>query len=197
MHADGDMLELADTYAAAVLDLAFDQSKVAEVEQDFDALAQVYLEDERFAAFIDSPVIGVRQKEESLIRIFENRIEELTVRFLRVLAEHERLNLLGVLGDRYRVVRDRRLGRIHVEVNSATALTPDQRDALRGHLGSKLGGEVVLQENVEPELIGGLLLRIGDTLFDGSVRTRLTKLRESITARGSHEIQGGRDLLAD
>jgi F-type H+-transporting ATPase subunit delta len=68
---------------------------------------------------------------------------------------------------------------------------------LVGRLSGLLEAPVLLSERVDPGLIGGLVLRVGDTLFDGSIRQRLEQLRRQIWARGYHEIQGRRDLIAD
>ncbi|MCG3177805.1 MAG: ATP synthase subunit delta [Phycisphaerae bacterium] len=197
MADDGDKLTLAGAYADALLDLATAAGKVEGIAAELDGLAEVVRTQPDFAAFIGSPVIGAQAKRDSIARMFNGRVEDVTLRFLQVLADHERLELLPVMAEAYRLALDRRIGRVHVEVATATPLGDADREHLRARLGRQMGGEVVLHEEVRPDLIGGLVIRVGDTMFDGSVKQRLTHLREQIIARGTHEIQGGRNLLAD
>ncbi len=83
------------------------------------------------------------------------------------------------------------------KATTAVALNEGGRRELTARLGGMLSAPVLLEERVDAGLIGGLVLRIGDTLLDGSVRGRLEQMRRQVLARGEHEIQGGRDFLAD
>lgn len=188
---------LAKTYASALLDLAEKAGIADEVAEELQSIGELIESDADFAAFVDSPLITGRAKSESLEKIFSGQVSDLTLRFLRVLAEHDRSQLLRWLAQAYQRERDNRAGRIDVEITTAVTLDESQRSLLRGRLAGVMGGDVILHQQVDPDLIGGLVVRVGDTLFDGSIRQQLEQLREQVIARGSHEIQGGRNLIAD
>ena len=197
MAIDPEQLELARVYAAGLLDACEASETADDIQGDLDSLAALVGGDRDFADFIASPVIGSRAKIESLLRVLTGRVNELTLRFLRVLADHGRLDLLAALGEGCRAERDDRMGRVHVELTTAAPLDAAARGALSARLTAALGGPAILHERVDPGVVGGVTIRVGDELFDGSVRRRLELLREQIIAKGSHEIQSGRNLVAD
>ena len=96
-----------------------------------------------------------------------------------------------------REMDDQQRGRIAVEVTSAIALNEQMTTRIREQLHQALSKEPVLVARVDPKLIGGLIVRVGDTVYDGSVATRLGQLQEQIRKRSIHEIQSRRDHLGD
>lgn len=184
-------------FARALLELAESAGRAGAVGDDLDSLAAAVSANPDCAQLVDSPLIAADAKFASLQRVFGPRVDELTMRFLHVLAEHDALPMLRVLGRAYAAERDRQVGRLAVEVTIARPMDERQRQVFTGKLAEALGSPVILEEKVDPSLIGGLVLRIGDTLFDGSVRQQLNQLRRQVIARGQHEIQGRRDLIAD
>jgi F-type H+-transporting ATPase subunit delta len=113
-----------------------------------------------------------------------------------VLNTHDRLELLRPILAEYREMNDQRLRRIRVQVRSATPLPEDQRERLLRELRETFHLEPILEEEQTPDLLGGLTVRVGDWLFDGSVSTRLANIRNTLITRSSHEIQSGRDRFS-
>jgi F-type H+-transporting ATPase subunit delta len=113
-----------------------------------------------------------------------------------VLNNHERLELLRPILASLRELHDVRAGRVRVEVASAVALPEDQRQRLEQELRESLHREPILNLKVEPELIAGLRIRVGDWQYDGSVRTELENIRNEILLGSSHEIQSRRDRFS-
>ena len=190
-------IERARPFAEALLELAEASGQADAVQADLDSIAELVGLDHDFAELLDSPLIAPAAKGGSVQRIFAGRVTELTGRFLRALAEHDALSLLRVLGEQFRLERDDRLGRIHAEATTASPLDEAAQVVLKGKLSAALAAEVMLHCRVDAAVLGGMVLRIGDTLFDGSVRRRLEEFRRQVIARGYHEIQSGRDLVAD
>src|SRR5262249_17851454 len=147
--------------------------------------------------FLSSLAIGRKHKTEILTRVFDGHLSDLLFNFLMVLNQHERLELLRPILQGYRDLCDERARRIRVQVRSATSLADDQRQRLQQLLQEAFRLEPVLETLVDPDLLGGLTVRVGDWLYDASVRTQLNTIRKQLMERSSHEIQIGRDRFSD
>jgi F-type H+-transporting ATPase subunit delta len=117
----------------------------------------------------------------------------LLVNFLLVLNDHDRLDLLRGIHQAVHELQDERAGKIKVVVRSAVPLPDDQGEQLRQQLRASYHKDPVLQLQVDPELLGGLVVKIGDWLYDASVRRRLDDIQHQLIESGSHEIQSRRD----
>jgi F-type H+-transporting ATPase subunit delta len=93
-------------------------------------------------------------------------------------------------------LRDERAGRLPVAVHVAVEPSQEQVEQIRQTVRERLRVEPVIEVKVDPDLLGGLLLRVGDWVFDGTVRSKLNEMRNQIIARSSHEIQSGRDRFS-
>ena len=148
------------------------------------------------STFRASGAIGRKQKDEVLRKIFAGKTSPVFLNFLLVLSDHERLDMLRGILAAAQELRDERMGRMRVEVQSATPLPEDQRERLRRELKETFQREPLLSVRTDPELLGGLVVRVGDWLYDASVRTQLDSIRNQIIERSSHEIQSGRDRFS-
>jgi F-type H+-transporting ATPase subunit delta len=186
--------QLARVYAEALLNAAEAQSAAADVIAELNALLDdVTQRDPYLAAFFSSGVIGKEAREKALQGAFEGRAHPLLVNFLLVLNEHDRLMLIRPIRDQLRELDDLRHRRFRCQVRSAVPLPDDQRERLLGDLRKSFRLEPILDEQTDPAVLGGMILRVGDWVFDGSVRTRIHNLREQLREMSSHEIQSGRD----
>jgi F-type H+-transporting ATPase subunit delta len=116
--------------------------------------------------------------------------------FLLVLNGHERLDLLRAIVEAYRELRDERAGRVAVVVRSAVPLPGDQRDHLIQELRETFQREPVVEIQLDPDLLGGVVVQVGDWVYDQSVKSKLEDIRNQLIARSSHEIQSGRDRFS-
>lgn len=193
---DDSTRHIARVYAEALLNAAQRRQQDAAVLEDLEALVgQVFARDPAFEQFLASAAIGRDRKAAILRRAFEGHSDELLVNFLLVLNERDRLDLLRAVVVAYRALYDRRAGRMHVQVASAVPLAADQEERLRQELRAKFNREPVLHTRVDPDLLGGLLVRVGDFVYDGSVRARLETIRNQLIERSSYEIQSGRNRI--
>jgi F-type H+-transporting ATPase subunit delta len=197
LHAtvmDVESQRIGRVYAEALLRSAGERHEEQEVYDELQALVgQVFQEHPEIEALFDNAAVSREQKEKLIRDAFSGRSSDTLVRFLLVLNEHDRLNLLRAVLMEYRGLLDQRLNRVRVLVRSATALTGEQQDRLKQILQQRLGREPILEMGVDPSLLGGLMVRVGDELYDGSVRSRLDAIRNQLIERSSHEIQSGRD----
>jgi F-type H+-transporting ATPase subunit delta len=195
--ADVGAQRVAHVYAEALLNAADKQRQTDAVLEQFDSLvADVFGKDPQFETFLASGSVSRETKAKVLHSIFDQSAVEVFGNFLQVLNQHERLNLLRPILAAARAIHNQRSGRVPVEVRSAVALPDDLRQRLQQQLQQSLHKEPVLETRVDPDILGGMVVRVGDWLYDGSVRTRLETLRNQLIARSSHEIQSGRDRFS-
>jgi F-type H+-transporting ATPase subunit delta len=190
---DDDTRHVGRIYAEALYDAAQKQGQAAEILDELEALVEVLNRQPRLELFLSSAAVGRERKAEALRRAFQGRASDVLTRFLYVLNEHDRLNVLRAVVVAYRDLHDRKSGRIRVRVESAVPLPDDQQERLRQELRQALGREPVLQTRIDPGLLGGLVVRVEDLVYDASVRSRLDNLRKQLIEKSSHEIQSGRN----
>ena len=147
----------------------------------------------RYASLLSSPNLPILEKDRMLVDALEGKADPTAVRFLRVLNRHGRLGLLSAVVKQARATLDRRQNRKPVTVRSALALDEGQQAAIRDRLSAMIQATPVITLEVDPSLIGGLVVQIGDEVYDASVRTRLERLRGRLIERKTHEIQSRRD----
>jgi F-type H+-transporting ATPase subunit delta len=134
--------------------------------------------------FLTSPVVSRKVKAAALARALAGNAPDLLRRFLGVLQQNNRLHLLRAVAAAYQRLLDTRAGRVRVKVAAAVPLSDEQRAALTANLKVLLGNqEPVLEVRVDPDLLGGLVVQVGDSVVDTSVRTRLQSLRSLLLAR--------------
>jgi F-type H+-transporting ATPase subunit delta len=188
---------VAQVYAEAILRAAEARGQAEELEEELDCLVKnVFDADPHLEIFLGSGAIGKQRKAEAIRQAFAGRASEVLLHSLLVLNHHERLDLLRPIRAAYRELRDRRAGRMRVLVQSALPLPDDQRNRLLQQLRETFRKEPVLEARVDQDLLGGMVVRVGDWLYDHSVRTQLETIRNQIMARSSYEIQSGRDRFS-
>jgi F-type H+-transporting ATPase subunit delta len=196
-RVSGETTELAHRYAEALIGAAEKEGQVdplleelAEIEKD------VLKAFPSFAVLLASPRVSTAHKDQILTEVFANRASNLVLRFLRVLNRHERLGMLGVVAREARAIWDRRNKRIPVQVRAAVALDESQLQTLRDRLAALTGATPVLMVSTDPDLIGGLVVQVGDHRFDASVKNRLAQVRQRLIEGKMHEIQSRRDQFS-
>jgi len=178
---------IARTYAEALLAAADKRQQTDEVLEQLESLVRdVFNRDSAFAVFLGSAVIGREKKHEALRRIFEGKVNDVLYHFLLVLNDHGRLGVLRQVAITLRELYERRAGRMKVVIRSAAPLADDQQERLRQELRTKFGREPVLSLKVDPDLLGGLVVRVDDWVYDGSVRARLERIQKQLIERSSH-----------
>lgn len=186
LEATGARARLARVYAESLLSLAEEGGQADAVGAELVVVARdVVGADPRVAAFLDSPAVTSKGKKPVLDSVFGVASSDLFRKFVGVLNQNNRLGLLNDVASAYQVIRDRQAGRVRVLVRAAAPLSDAQRAELSGTLKANLNKEPILHVRVEPDLLGGLIVHVGDRVYDTSVRTRLETLRNHLMA-GSH-----------
>jgi F-type H+-transporting ATPase subunit delta len=192
-----DSAEVARRYAEALIHAAEKEHAVDEVLDELAQLERDVLKpNPRFAQVLASPRVSTPQKDRILVDLLENRASSLLLRFLRVLNRHERLGYLNAVARQARAIWDKRHKRVPVQVRSAVALDPAQLDDLRAGLARMTGATPILEVSIDPNLIAGLVVQVGDIRYDASAKSRLAQLRKRLIEGKTHEIQSRRDQFS-
>ena len=180
---------IARVYVEALLAVAAREGKAEDLGDELDAIVRDVLgKHPAVSTFFASPALTRRVREPVLAAALGNA-SALLRNFLGVLNRNNRLDLLPAVAAAYREALDQRAGRVRVWVRSAVSLGDAEREELRRTLAASLGKEPILVVRVEPELLGGLLIQVGDRVYDSSVRSRLEALRTQLLARGTDVVK--------
>jgi F-type H+-transporting ATPase subunit delta len=194
---DPTVQSVAKVYAVGLLEAAEKAGGAAGVVEEFGSfLTEVLDRHPDFERLLCTSITSQEAKLSLIDRVLAPRGTPLFVNLLRVLAKHERLEI--VRGVHAAVVREqeRRAGQIRVQVTSATPLSAEALESLRARLAQTMSASPLLEPVVDADLLGGLVIRVGDTVYDGSVRNRLRQLRGKLRERCLNEVQRGRDRFS-
>jgi F-type H+-transporting ATPase subunit delta len=196
---DIDVLRIARVYAAALLKAAQNADKVDLMQEHFDSLFSTEVFDPtdptNLGTLLRSDAIPRGRREQVITDAFKGRVDDLFLDFLLVLNKHDRLDLVRPVAAEFRELRDKLYNRVRFQVRSAVKLTDEQKKRIAEQAREYFKMEPVVVEVLDPDLIGGLQIQVGDTLYDLSLRTQLNKIKQQLLARSSHEIQRRRDRV--
>lgn len=188
---------LGDVYAKALLGASESAGQTEAVLEQLNSLVDDLLPVvPRMKEVLYSGLVAPEDKVELLDRVLKGRATPLMLNFLKVLAGHDRLSALPAIRRSALRQFDQLRGRVQWHVTTAAPLTDKQRSDILQRLRQLRGGQPYLVSQVDPDLISGIVLRVGDTVYDGSVSTRLARLREDMIDRSVHEIQRRRDRFS-
>jgi F-type H+-transporting ATPase subunit delta len=172
---------VARNYAEALLALARKAGDVPGWGRMMQEVADAVAGDAQLRTFLESPRVPAERKNAALGRAFQDRYPRLLVRFLQTLIAKGRQRQIGAVASEYAALVDAAEGRVHAQVTLAQAPSDADRAAIAASLSRRLGLPVVPHVSVRPEILGGVIVRVGDRVMDGSVRRRLGRLRHQLT----------------
>lgn len=176
---------ISERYASALYDLADDSKKLDLVADDLRGLKTLLNDSDDLRRFIGSPLIDRAQQAEAMAAVIEKTgADDLTRRFVGVLGENRRLFVLPQVIDAYLATLAERRGEVTAYVTTAVALTAAQEKELAESLNKGVGGKTNIVAEVDPSLLGGMVVRVGSRMVDTSIRTQMQKLRLSLKAAG-------------
>jgi F-type H+-transporting ATPase subunit delta len=191
-HVDIAADRVAKVYAQAIIEAAADAKCVDAVLSELATLARDVLPrvPEAQAVFA-SPKIAPEEKAALIDKIAKGRLNPTTVNALHVLAKHGRLGILAAVAAAAERLADEREGRQHATFTTAVALDAAEQGRVVADVEKSLAARLKPTFRVDPEIIGGLVVRIGDTIYDQSVATSLARLGGRLQQRNIHAIQNG------
>ena len=171
----------ARRYAEAAFQVAERDDTLETWRSDLDLAASV-AGDDRALTVLANPAIPVERRAEVLTELVGGRISTPAQNLVQLLLRRGRMEELPRVAAEFRRLDDRRQGVTNAIATSAIPLTPDEVRALTQRLEQTTGGRIALEERVDPSVLGGLIVRVGDRLIDGSVRGRLERLRTKLVS---------------
>ena len=176
----------AHRYARALFSLAQEEDGVVSIRRELDDMARLLAANPDLQRRLFQPLHPVRERRQVLKSLCEQGRGSQTIRnFLAYLIEQRRLVAFDTIREEFNRLADEAAGRVRAEVRSASPLRDEQRARLIDALARRTGKDIDLTVYVDSSLIGGAIATVGGLVFDGSLRTQLSKLRSSLTQRRS------------
>ena len=180
-NSGGIQASLAGRYALALFELARDSKQLDSVGQSLAAVKAALEQSADFRALITSPLVGRDAAAAAVKAVSESlKLDALTQNFLGVLAENRRLGQIGGVIRAFTLLVSNHKGETTAEVTTAHPLDAAQVKALAAQLKSRVGRDVAIELKVDPEILGGLKVKIGSQMIDSSIRTRLNTLAQAM-----------------
>jgi F-type H+-transporting ATPase subunit delta len=175
------MASVAGRYASALFELADDENNVAGVEKDLAAFLSLYDESEDLRRVVRSPVIAADEQARALGSLLEKaEFGQLTQNFFKLITQNRRLFAAPDMARAFQSLAAKSRGEVSADVTSARALSDEQVAALKAKLKESMGKDVQLSLRVDPTLLGGLIVKVGSRMVDGSLRTKLANMRAAL-----------------
>ena len=168
---------IARNYAEALLELAQKAGDLAGWGETIDKIADGMETDRRLRVFLESPRVSAQKKNAILQKAYGSQLPRSFVRFLQALVNNRRQMLIPAIAHEYHDLVDRVEGRVHASVTVVREPEAADQKVITEQLSRTLGKNVVPHFHVNPSILGGVIVRVGDTVLDGSVRRRLATLR--------------------
>ncbi len=172
-------------YATALFELATEAGKTTEVERDLDTFSAALSASDDLTRLVKSPVFSSEDQVSALTALLAKMgLGQTASNFIKLTAKNRRLFALPDMIKAYRAILADARGEVTAEVTSAEPLKPDQAARLKDELRSALGRDVKLTETVDPDILGGLIVKAGSKMVDSSLRTKLTTLKIAMKGTG-------------
>jgi F-type H+-transporting ATPase subunit delta len=174
---------IARNYAETLLELAQRAGDLRGWGEMIDSVSNAFETDRRLRVFLESPRVSSQQKNDIIQKAYGGALPRTFVRFLQALVDHRRQMLIPMIAHEYHDLVDDVEGRVHASVTVAREADERDRELVTTQLSRALGKTVVPHFHVDPAVLGGIVVRVGDTVLDGSVRRRLAILRGKMLGR--------------
>lgn len=172
---------VARRYASALADVVLKNNEAQIVQQELNGWAEMLKSNETLAGVLKNPTIPYKQKNGLLeALISKTKINSTTANFLRVLLKNQRISELGEIVKRFDLELDVRSGFIAADVKTARPVSQEEQAAMQTKLTQMTGKKIKLSFDTDESMIGGVVTRIGSTVFDGSIRNQLNQLKEQL-----------------
>ncbi len=173
------MEELAQVYARSLFEVGREQSKLDVLREQLGQFADALDEHRELATFFFSPYFSTKEKEDGLDRMVEGADESL-VNFVKLLIENHRMPVIFRIRKEYERLWDEENRVLPVEITSAVELDPATTENLGRTIGERAGRKIQLAAHVNPDILGGIVVRVGNSILDASIRNRLEQLRRQV-----------------
>ncbi|MGB3589645.1 MAG: ATP synthase F1 subunit delta [Tunicatimonas sp.] len=172
---------VASRYAKSLIELAIERNALEDIYQDMQLFAETCRSSRDFQLMLKNPIVGHDKKKAILYQIFEGKVNQATLAIFDIITRKNREAILPSLANEFIHQYHHYKNIEEVTVTSSVPLTPDLRQKIIGSINERTGHQVDLTEKVDPDLIGGFVLQIGDRMMDNSVKSKLKALQYEFT----------------
>jgi ATP synthase F1 delta subunit len=173
------MEELARVYGRSLFEVANEQGKLDLLREQLGQFANALEQNNELRVFFFSPYFSTSEKQDALGGLLQGADEQL-VNFLKLLIENHRMPVIFRVRREYERLWEQENRMLAVEITSAIELDPATTDSLGERIGERAGRKVMLTARVNPDILGGIVLRVGNSILDASIRNRLEQLRRQV-----------------
>lgn len=178
------MEELAQVYSRSLFQVALEQGKLDLLREQLGQFADAVSENHDLAVFFFSPYFSTKEKQEALGRMLDGA-EPILLNFLNLLIENHRMPVIFRIRGEYERLWEEENKTLPVEITSAIALDEATTESLGKTIGERAGRKVTLAARVDPDILGGIIIRVGNSILDASIRNRLEQLRRHVAQGAS------------
>ncbi|HSD65031.1 MAG TPA: ATP synthase F1 subunit delta [Ignavibacteriaceae bacterium] len=172
-------------YATSLIDLALEKNILDSVSNDIEFVGDTLEKCPELKRALENPVIKPETKSSILDEIFKSRINPETMHFIRFLVKKGRENLLGEIVSKFLGLRDKNMNIVNVDVQSAYEMTEDQKEKLKTRIEKVLNKKARFRIKINPEVVGGFIAKVNDTVYDASVKHQLETLKQILLKNGT------------
>lgn len=194
---DDTAIGIADVYARSLFELATADNAVDGVAGEFGDLIELIRARSDVATFMTNEAIDVERRAETLEKLFRGQLSDLLLNTLLVVNGKGRLSLIREIHAAFVRLREEQQNRVDATVTTAMTLNDEQRRRVIDSIGQRTGKQVTLHEQVDPEILGGLIVQVGDERLDGSVACQLGRIEQSLHERASQELLALRESAVE
>jgi F-type H+-transporting ATPase subunit delta len=178
------MDELAAVYARSLFEVALEQGKLDLLREQLAQFADALNDNRELAVFFFSPYFSTSEKQDALARVLDGA-DQSFLNFLSLLIENHRMPVIFRIRQEYERLWEEESRMLPVEITSAVALDEKTTEELGRTIGERAGRRVTLASRVDPDILGGIILRVGNSILDASIRNRLEQLRRHVASAAS------------
>ncbi|MCY4779842.1 F0F1 ATP synthase subunit delta [Sphingobacterium sp. UT-1RO-CII-1] len=175
---------VASRYAKSLIELAEEQNNLDAVKSDVEAVISILKSNSELLAVLKNPIIAVDKKQNILAAIFKDKANQLIVAFFNILVSKGRSNILLDIMEEFIREYNEKKGIVKATVTSATVLSETNLAELQNKITQEVNAQVILKNIVDPTLIGGFIVRVGDRQIDVSIAGKLNKLEKHFVSQG-------------
>jgi F-type H+-transporting ATPase subunit delta len=176
--------ELAQVYGRSLFQVAQEQGKLDELREQLGQFADALDQHRELAVFFFSPYFSTQEKRDALGTLLDGA-DEIFVNFLSLLIENHRMPVIFRIRHEYERLWDEENRTLPVQITSAIALDDATTESLGKTIGERAGRKVTLAARVDPDILGGIIIRVGNSILDASIRNRLEQLRRHVAQGAS------------
>ncbi len=172
--------DIARVYANSIFDIAKEKNILPQVEEELEAVSDVIAEDETFRNYLNTPGITKDIKKEFIDKVFAGKISEYIVNLLKLLIDNSRQEIINEIYEAFVELNDIANNRQRITVITQSNLNATLLDKIKLEIGKKLDKEIIVTEQVDESILGGIIIKIGDLVIDGSLAKGLKNIRRNL-----------------